>query len=384
MSDHHRISLHDIVVGQPLRWDVMDSTGHLLLREGFVVSHISQVETLVARGMYIDKAHAHHIRHDQQSASRAQAQAEPPSVVRSINTAVKRLEVVIRDLHLLPDVRARILEIVKILQAAVQLNGDLALACIQLTPHEGNYCVLHSVDAAILSIMVAQSMHKPAQEIQDIAAAALTMNIAMKGVHEKLQRTRNALSEDERTSILHHPMATIEALYDVGVEDAAWLRYVLMHHECEDGSGYPAGRVKAEIPQNAKIISIADGYCARITARAYRKTMLPQLALRDIFVEHVAKVDATLGSAFISVLGMHPPGTFVRLKSGEVAVISRRGDKPGASIAHALIKPNHERYSNPVKRDVSEAAYSIAEALFPADADVTVNMQQIWGVQAAL
>jgi HD-GYP domain-containing protein (c-di-GMP phosphodiesterase class II) len=380
MSDFHRISLHDIVVGQPLRWDVMDSSGHLLLRAGFVVSHISQVEALVTRGMYIDQAHFHHAR----SEPSTPAKAETPSVLRSINMAVKRLEIVLRDLHLLPDVRAKILEIVKVIHNAVHMNEDLALASIQLIPPDGNYSVRHSVDSAILSILVAQAMNKSAQEIQDIAAAALTMNIAMKGMHEKLQRTKEALSAEDKASIRHHPMASMETLYDVGVEDAAWLLYVLMHHEHEDGSGYPAGRLKAEIPQNAKILAIADGYCARISVRGYRKTMLPHMALRDIFVENGAQVDATLSSYFINVLGLHPPGTFVRLKNGEVAVVSHRGDKPGVSVAHALVKPNNEVFSTPVKRDTSMAAFNIVEALHPGAAAVQINMQQIWGPQACL
>lgn len=380
MSDFHRISLHDIVVGQPLRWDVTDSSGHLLLREGFVVSHVSQVEALVARGMYIDQAHFHHARNEPPPPPKA----EIPSVLRAVDMSVKRLDVVLRDIHLLPDVRAKILEIVKVIHNAVRLNGDLALACIPLIPPDSNYSVRHSVDTAILAILVAQAMNKSEQEISDIAAAALTMNIAMKGMHEKLQRTREALSAEEMSYIRHHPLASMETLYDAGVEDEAWLRYVLMHHEREDGSGYPAGRLKSEIPQNAKILSIADGYCARISVRGYRKTMLPHVALRDIFVEHAAQVDTTLSSYFINVLGLHPPGTFVRLKNGEIAVVSHRGDKPGVSVVHALVKANNEVFATPARRDSSVPAYSIVEALHPGEAAVQINMQQVWGAQASL
>lgn len=379
MSDFHRISLHDIVVGQPLRWDVMDNTGHLLLRAGFVVSHISQVEALVARGMYIDQAHFHHARNEPPPP----AKAETPSVLGPLAMSVKRLEIALRDIHLLPDFRAKILEIVKVIHAAVRLNGDLALASIQLTQPEGNYCVRHSVDTAVLVILLAQAMNRPDQEIESIAAAALTMNIAMKGMHEKLQRTKVELSAEEKTYIRHHPLATIETLYDVGVEDAAWLLYILMHHECEDGTGYPAGRLKSEIPQNAKILSIADGYCARITVRGYRKTMLPPAALRDIFVANAARVDTTLGSIFINVVGLHPPGTFVRLKNGEVAIISHRGDKPGTSIAYALVKPNNEVYGTPVKRDTSVATFNIVDVLPASEASVQVNPQKVWGPHAA-
>ena len=55
MSEFNKISLLDIVIGQPLPWDVMDDTGRLLLRAGFVIEDASQAEKLVERGMYVEK-----------------------------------------------------------------------------------------------------------------------------------------------------------------------------------------------------------------------------------------------------------------------------------------------------------------------------------------
>jgi HD-GYP domain-containing protein (c-di-GMP phosphodiesterase class II) len=227
-------------------------------------------------------------------------------------------------------------------------------------------------------------MNKSAQEIQDIAAAALTMNISMMELQEKLQGKKEAISDKERASIHNHPIDSIDILYEAGIEDSEWLLYVLLHHEHEDGSGYPVGNVKGEIPQNAKILSLADGFCARVSSRGYRKSTLPSVALRDIFIENKAQVDPTLASYFIKVLGLYPPGTFVHLKNKDIAIISHRGADHSSCIAHSLVKANGELYAAPIKRDTSLDPYKIVEAIYPVEADVHVNLQLIWGPLASL
>ncbi len=307
---------------------------------------------------------------------------EPPSVLYSINLAVKRLCVLLENINKFPDAREKIIEIVTIIHFAVKLNEDLALASIQLNHASGDYSVRHCVDTAILAIMVAETMNKDEQEIQDIAAAALTMNISMLQLQEKLQKSKEVISAADKIAIYNHPIASIGILYEAGIEDSGWLLYVLQHHEHEDGTGYPVGNTKSEIDQNAKILSLADKFCARISARDYRVSVLPSIALRDIFIENGAHTDATLAAYFIKVLGLYPPGTLVQLKNNEVAVISQRGTKNSPCIASSLVKPNGELYVNPVKRDTTVEPYTIVEAIFPAKASVRVNPQQIWGALA--
>lgn len=381
MGNQRRIGLKDIVVGRPLPWDVMDSTGHLLLRKGFIIEKQTQAEALVARGMYIDNTHAESTR---SAVTPPPAKNEPPSVLRTINLVVRRLGAVLRDFRQLPDAREKILEVVKMTHYALRLNEDLALACILLNQSSGPYSVRHCVDTAILATLVAQAMNKSEQEIQDIGAAALTMNIAMLGMHEKLQGKQEPLSTEEREYIHSHPELAIDILRNAGIEDANWLLYVLQHHEHEDGTGYPTGVMKDEISQNAKILSLADGFCARISARGYRKSTLPNIALRDIFIENGAKVEPLLGAYFIKVLSLYPPGTFVRLNNEEIAVISQRGAGPTASVAYSLVNTNGEVIGTPIKRDTNSESFNIKEALHPTRASAHFNLQQVWGPLASL
>ena len=180
----------------------MDGSGRLLLSKGYVIGNRRQVEALIERGMYIDRA----LTDSNESESTHLPKAEPPSVLRSINLAVKRLGVLLRDIDQLPDARERILGIIKMINLAISLDEDLALATIQLNQSSGLYGVRHCVDTAILATMVARIMKKSEQEVQDIAGAALTMNISILALQEELQGRKEALSAHERAAFINIPL----------------------------------------------------------------------------------------------------------------------------------------------------------------------------------
>ena len=54
------------------------------------------------------------------------------------------------------------------------------------------------------------------------------------------------------------------------------------HHEYYDGSGYPAGLAREEIPFLSRIITLADAYDAMTTKRPYRGALSPQYAYNEI------------------------------------------------------------------------------------------------------
>jgi HD-GYP domain-containing protein (c-di-GMP phosphodiesterase class II) len=374
-----RISMQDMVLGEPLQWDVFDTTGHLLLSRGHVIDNNHLLESLVARGMFID------LPHKPTETPQAAAQVrELPSVLRFINLAHKRLEGLLFGLHAETDAQAKILEVAKTVIYATNLNPDIAIACILLNQSVSSYAGRHSMDTALVSLLVAQVMNKSPDEVRIIVAAALTMNIGMIRQHDHFQNKQEPLIAKEIEVIKKHPEEGVQLLKQAGIDHPDWLTYVLQHHENEDGSGYPHGLKGQEISQNAKIISLADRYCARITGRTYRQPLLPPAALRGLFVEESKTIDTHLAPYFIHELGTYPPGTYVRLQNGEIGVATRKGKQASTPIVHALVGPRGVPLSFPIERDSAKELFAIREALHPEQADVRFSMQQLWGKEASL
>jgi HD-GYP domain-containing protein (c-di-GMP phosphodiesterase class II) len=305
-------------------------------------------------------------------------------VLRVVNLANKRLERLLFNMAAETEVESKILEVVQALSFAVNINSDIALACILLNQTNGRYPVRHCVDAAIVSLLIARALKISADQTKAMAAAALTMNIGMLRHQERLQEIQGELSEQDAGIIRDHPQQGVVLLQQAGVTNAEWLSYVLMHHENENGSGYPGGKKGGEIPLCAKIISIADRYCARVSTRNYRKSLLPNAALRDILVAEKNNIDPALATAFIRELGTFPTGSFVRLENGEVCVVTGKGSTTTSPIVHALIGPRGVPLTFPIKRDTSKQLCTIREVLSEDQANIRFSMQQVWGDEARL
>ena len=376
-----RVTLSEITVGAPLPWDVFDGQGNLLLGMGATVNDERQMAALIERGLYAyvpgsDRARSMRPR------SAPSLKREKPSVLRMINQANKRLEQILRNLPNEPNAEGAILDVAKDIDLAVATNPDIALACILLNQISGMYAVRHCTDTAIVSILVARTMQKSADEIMSISAAALTMNVSMMAYHDTLQKRESVLTEQEFSIMHQHPKKAVEALQQAGIKNRDWLEYVLRHHENEDGSGYPHGISGQDIPQNAKIIALADRYCARVSARTYRKSWLPNTALRDIFIDQGKSVDSLLASYFIKELGLYPPGTFVRLQNQEIGVVTRKGLTATTPVVYAVIGATGGLLPSPIRRDTGNDNFVIQEALHEKKLTMRFEMNQLWGEEA--
>lgn len=312
----------------------------------------------------------------------ASAAGEKPSVLQMVNGAHRALEQVLFNLGGDADVQSRILDIARSLTAAVDANPDIALGCILLNQEEGSYAVRHCIDSAVVALLVARALGEMPSETLTTMAATLTMNVGMLPSQEQLQSRLNAISQAELAKIHQHPLQSVDMLRAAGVSDDEWLTYVLLHHENEDGSGYPHGRKGDEIPLNAKIIALADRYCARVSSRSYRKSLLPNEALSDILLVDHHSVDPMLTTCFIRVLGIYPTGAVVRLANGEIGVVAGKGSSSTTPIVHALVSQDGAHLPVPQRRDTGLQQYAVREMLSEERAGVRFSMQQVWGEEA--
>jgi len=380
--DQRRLSPADITIGEPLPWDVYGEGKQLLLRRGQVVQTIHQMEELVKRGLFVNAAQMAEAARARKEAQ--EARKETPSALRFVNLGTRRLERLLYNLPNESDAGDKFLEVVKALSYAFDINADIALSCLHLNHAIAGYAIRHCIDTALLALAVARAMNLPPDDIRPMLAAALTMNLGMLRQQDQLQAKSEPLSEKERELIHGHPHESAALLEQAGISDSAWLACVRLHHENADGSGYPLGAQVTGIPQNCRILAMADRYCAAVTPRQYRKALAVSPAIRDVFMPGGRAADPLLAAYFIKVLTPYPPGSHVRLQCGEIGVVTRRGTLPNEPVVHALLGPRGAPLSFPIQRDTSKDLYKVREAVPAELAPLRFSMQQLWGEEAAL
>jgi HD-GYP domain-containing protein (c-di-GMP phosphodiesterase class II) len=307
----------------------------------------------------------------------------PPSVLHQLNVSNRRLERLLQNLRNEHDAESELRDIAREVISSVDLNPDIALACIFLCQIAGSYAVRHCIETAVVMVVMSRSLGKTDADTLTVTAAALTMNVGMLRHHESFQN-KHSLSNEEMAIVRRHPEDSADLLKCAGVEDEEWISCVLLHHENDDGSGYPAGVASPEVTLNAKLLSLADRYCAQVSARNYRRSVLPDRALRNLMEDQASPVDPALARQLRRELGDFPPGCLVRLAGGEIGVVSHRLAGGDQLRVHYLRDAAGVALPVAQQRRGSGDRHSIAEALSEDQAAIRFSMKQIWGAQASL
>lgn len=366
--EQERLKEGDVILGQPLPWNVFDRHGTLLLRMGYRIEDQGQLDALMARGMYLNANQA--LGPVDETGSRI-------SPFELVDQVTGKLERLLHRIHIEEDFQGRVLELTRVLQHICAHAPDAALASIFLGS-KNRYSSVHPVHATIVCEIVAKRSNLPQAERLPILGAALTMNVAMIKLQDALYHQKEPLSPAQREELRQHPARGVDMLRNAGVKDKIWLDAVLQHHERINGSGYPQGLEGEAVSMGARLISLGDTYTALVSGRAYRPPMLPNLAMRELFLSRGKLTDPAYVELFIKELGMYPPGTYVRLINGEIAMVTRHGVDARSPIVHSLVGPRGAPMAVPLRRDCGKDVLQVKEALSPSEANVRINPDQLW------
>jgi len=302
----------------------------------------------------------------------------PSSAVEMLHRLNTSLEQTLTQVDTVPDAEREILNAAGALIRIVDFHPDLALGAIMLDQDERAYPVKHCVDTAIVSYLIAKEMGTPRNALRSTVAAALSMNVGMLELQETLQNNPHPLTPSEKQIITEHPQTGVAILKKAGVTDPEWLTYIQDHHENESGTGYPDGKSGDKVAVNAKIISIADRYCARISGRNYRKSLLPSSSVEEVAFPVQGGVNTLLASYFLEELGFFPVGCLVRMANGEIGLVTGRSGISTAPFVHALVDRDGNKLSTPIRRDTADEAYSIQAVMHGDDTSTLIDIDVLW------
>ncbi|BAO27966.1 HD-GYP domain-containing protein [Sulfuritalea hydrogenivorans] len=373
-----RISKSELSVGQPIPWDAYDQDGVLLLRRGETVPSQKAIDRLIDSGLFAHK--------EEPDAGRGHDAAidEKSSTLQQIVDARRILASILAHSSESGDGFApRMEKLVQAVRNASESHGAVSLASILLM-QDADYRVRHPINVAILSHFLARELSLDDAAQQLIVAAALTMNLGMYEVQEKVDAIPGALNDKLMSMIRRHPELGVERLAKLGVTDEKWLALVRQHHECIDGSGYPAGLAGDATEMGAKIIGLADRFCAMVSVRGYRPPHKPNTAVRDLYLKHGQKIDPVVAATLIRLVGIYPLGTLVRLKTAEVAVVTGAGNGPDTPAVHAVISRGGAQLEVASHRKTHLADFAIEEVLTIDKLKIPIRMASIWGKDAKL
>jgi putative nucleotidyltransferase with HDIG domain len=159
----------------------------------------------------------------------------------------------------------------------------------------------HSAAVARYSRAIARRAGYSRREEELVHIAALLHDIGKFILPDRILKANVALTEEDWMLIRRHPQqgARVVAALD-GYGPVA--EVILAHHERIDGTGYPRGLEANDIPELARIISVADTYDVMTARDSYREPVSEIEAMRELRRVAGTQLDARFVEIFIELL----------------------------------------------------------------------------------
>lgn len=148
----------------------------------------------------------------------------------------------------------------------------------------------HSKNFNHILMAIAEQMHLPESDVHALLYAGLLHDAGKVDIPEKILTKSKRLTGKEYRLIKEHPLLGVKIIKPLQLLKPA-IPIIQHHHEKYDGSGYPAGIKKNQIPLGARIMAVADAFEAMILERPYRRE-------RMSIYEAIKEIKKNSGSQF--------------------------------------------------------------------------------------
>ena len=182
-----------------------------------------------------------------------------------------------------------------------KFQSEVILSLLELLEIHDFYTRGHSQNVATLTREIAKEMKLSEKGVRNAYWAGLIHDIGKTLIPDSILNKKSDLSAEEFENIQKHPLWGYQILKN-SQELKELARYVLYHHERWDGKGYPEGLKKDKIPLISQIISVADGWDAMRSKRAYRDALSYNIAIKEIKENSGRQFSPVAAKALLNVL----------------------------------------------------------------------------------
>ncbi|MBW7956619.1 MAG: HD-GYP domain-containing protein [Deltaproteobacteria bacterium] len=230
-----------------------------------------------------------------------------------------------------------------------------ALTCLAWLRDNDDCTFRHSLNSCILSIALGSELGFNREKLIELGMAAVLHDIGKLLVPGALLKKTGRYTESELAQMQRHSELGADLLHKTDGIKRSSIITARQHHERMDGKGYPEGLSGTRIHEFGRIVSVAEGYEAMTSERAYRKSFTPHEALQVMSFGNNSVYDARFLQGFIRCVGIYPIGSVVELSTGEIAVVkSNDREDPLKPAVLVVLNRNGQSLAPPVELALSE------------------------------
>ena len=204
-------------------------------------------------------------------------------------------------------------ELVKRIIDSIMDNSALLLLA---TDRRQEFAVsAHSVNVAILSLRLAQTLNYNREDQVKVGLTALLHEMGVASLPKRLLHETGPVSSEVR----QRPVYGAKILQGFYPEYDWLFETVGQVYEREDRSGFPLGLEGKEIREEAKILGIMDVFEACIHDRPYRKALTGYQLLEELTRDDTKSFSDRIVKALLNSFSLYPYNEYVLLNTKELA-----------------------------------------------------------------
>lgn len=184
-----------------------------------------------------------------------------------------------------------------------------------------DYVYTHSINVSLLAMLIGKWLRYDYNRIKSLVYAGFLHDIGKGKISPDILNKPEALSIEEFEEMKKHSLYGFKIAEKMPGLDYGIRRGILMHHEREDGSGYPYGLKGEQIHDYAKIIAVADIYDAMTSNRSYRNKICPFDVIEHMEKNNFETLDHRVISVFLKNIAAYYIGYKVMLSTGDIGEI---------------------------------------------------------------
>ena len=176
----------------------------------------------------------------------------------------------------------------------------------------------HALAVSALMVALARRMHLSPRATREAAMAGLLMDLGL----AQMSADADVIDYRDLPGDLAqgHVIQGTTMLRAAGDIPPDVLTACLHHHERLDGTGYPQGLSGEAIGCFARMAALCDDYDLLVTGSCDAPPIDPACAIQHLRAQH-GRYDSALVAHLVDALGVYPIGSFVRLRSGRLAMV---------------------------------------------------------------
>ena len=208
-------------------------------------------------------------------------------------------------------------------QQRIMLGSIKSLVLLLDKKIPGEYA--HTRMFSELVVDLAKEMRLSEMELQSLQYASLLHDAGKIDIPDEILTKTSKLTSKEYDLIKNHPVLGARIVKNVEILKPI-VPIILYHHEKYDGTGYPSGLKKGQIPIGARIMAVADAFEAMISGRPYRGLVSKAEAINEIKQNSGTQFDPKVVEALIGLSRQRKFKKYLRLARERFYNI-RRGSK---------------------------------------------------------